>query len=122
VLFYRALWIQAAPAYAPVLGGLCVAAVLLTGLGWLILRGTVHLPLGPYFGATSILLVLLAVILVGKGIAALQEAGTLPGHSVSFPGIPVLGVYPDLLGLLLQAGLLIIATVFIYTYHGQRTG
>ena len=122
VLFYRALWIQAAPAYAPVLGGLCVAAVVLTGLGWLILRGTVHLPLGPYFGATSILLVLLAVILVGKGIAALQEAGTLPVHSVSFPGIPALGVYPDLLGLLLQAGLLIIASVFIYTYHGQRTG
>jgi hypothetical protein len=34
----------------------------------------------------------------------------------------VLGVYPDLLGLLLQAGLLIIASVFIYTYHRQRTG
>jgi high-affinity iron transporter len=122
VLFYRALWIQAAPAYAPVFGGLCVATVVLIGLGWLILRGTVHLPLGPYFGATSILLVLLAVILVGQGIAALQEAGTLPVHSVSFPGIPALGVYPDLLGLLLQAGLLIIASVFIYTYHRQRTG
>jgi high-affinity iron transporter len=96
--------------------------VVLTGLGWLIWRGTVHLPLAPYFGATSILLVLLAVILVGQGIAALQEAGTLPVYSVSFPGIPALGVYPDLLGLLLQAGLLSIASVFIYTYHGQRTG
>jgi high-affinity iron transporter len=123
VLFYQALWLQAAPAYAPVLGGLCVAAMALTGLGWLILRGTVHLPLGPFFGATSILLVLLAVIFAGKGIAALQEAGTLPVHPVSFPGIPTLGVYPNLLGLLLQAGLiLIIASVFIYTYHGQRTG
>jgi high-affinity iron transporter len=122
VLFYQALWIQAAPAYAPVLGGLCVAAMVLTGLGWLILRGTVRLPLGSFFGATSILLALLAVSLVGKGIAALQEAGTLPVHSVSFPGIPILGVYPNLLGLLLQAALLIIASVFIYTYHGQRTG
>jgi high-affinity iron transporter len=121
VLFYQALWIQAAPAYAPVLGGLCVAAVVLIGLGWLILQGTTHLPLEPFFGATSILLVLLAVIFVGKGIAALQDAGTLPAHPVSFPGIPTLGVYPNLLGLLLQAGLLIIASVFIYTYHCQRT-
>jgi len=121
VLFYQALWLQAAPAYAPMLGGLCVAAVALTGLGWLILRGTVHFPLGPFFGATSILLVLLAVIFVGKGIATLQEAGTLPVHPESFPGIPTLGVYPNLLGLLLQAGLmLIIASVFIYTYYSTE--
>jgi high-affinity iron transporter len=126
VLFYQALWIQAASAYAPVLGGLCVAAVVLTGLGWLILRGMVYLPLGPVFGVTSILMVLLAVVFVGKGIAALQAAGTLPVHAVSVPGIPTLGVYPNLLGLLLQAGLLIIASIFIYTYdgtyHEQRTG
>jgi len=33
VLFYQALWLQAAPAYAPMLGGLCVAAVALTDSG-----------------------------------------------------------------------------------------
>jgi len=120
VLFYRALWIQAAPVYAPVLGGLCVAAVVLTGLGWLIVRGTIRLPLGPFFGATSILLILLAVILVGKGIAVLQEAGIVPVHPVSFPHIPTLGVYPNLLGLLLQAAILIIASVFIYTQYTAK--
>ena len=103
VLFYQALWTQAAPAYAPVLGGLLAAAVALAVLGWLILRGSARLPLGRFFGATSVLLVLLAVIFVGQGIAALQEAGTLPVHPVSFPSIPALGVYPNLLGLLLQA-------------------
>jgi high-affinity iron transporter len=57
------------------------------------------------------------VIFTGKGIAALQEAGILPIAPVSFSGIPALGIYPDLLGLLLQAGLiLIIAGVFVYTY------
>jgi high-affinity iron transporter len=118
VLFYQALWIQAAPAYAPMLGGLLAAAVTLAGLGWLILRGSVRLPLGLFFGATSVLLVMLAVIFVGKGIAALQEAGTLPVDPVSFPSIPALGVYPNLLGLLLQVALmLIIASVFIYNHY-----
>ena len=121
VLFYQALWIQAAPAYAPVLGGLLAAAVVLAGLGWLILRGSVRLPLGFFFGATSLLLVLLAVIFVGKGVAALQEAGTLPVDPVSFPGLPTLGVYPNLLGLLLQAVLiLLIAGVFLYTHYTAK--
>jgi high-affinity iron transporter len=121
VLFYQALWTQAAPAYAPVLGGLLTAAVTLVGLGWLLFRGSIHLPLGLFFGATSALLVLLAVIFAGKGIAALQEAGLLPVAPVSFSGIPALGVYPDLLSLLLQAGLiLIIAGVFVYTYSSVK--
>jgi hypothetical protein len=35
--------------------------------------------------------------------------------------MPALGVYPNLLGLLLQAGLiLVIASVFIYTYHSAE--
>jgi high-affinity iron transporter len=121
VLFYQALWTQAAPAYVPVLGGLLTATVTLVGLGWLLLRGSIHLPLGLFFSVTSALLVLLAVIFVGKGIAALQEAGTLPVEPINFPGIPALGVYPDLLGLLLQAVLmLIIAGVFVYTYASVK--
>jgi len=85
VLFYQALWTQAAPANAPVLGGLFAAAVALAVLGWLILRGSVRLPLGLFFGATSVLLVLLAVVFAGKGIAALQEAGTLQVDPVQIP-------------------------------------
>jgi high-affinity iron transporter len=121
VLFYQALWLQAAPASVPVFGGLLAAAVVLVVLGWLILHGSVHLPFGLFFGATSILLTLLAVVFVGKGIAALQEAGTLPADPVNFPAIPALGVYPDFLGLVLQALLvLIIAGVFLYTHHTAR--
>jgi high-affinity iron transporter len=58
---------------------------------------------------------------IGKGIAVLQEAGTLPVEPVNFPGIPALGVYPDLLSLLLQAGLILItAGVFVYTYSSLK--
>jgi high-affinity iron transporter len=121
VLFYQALWLQAAPEYMPVLGGLLAAAVVLVVFGWLILRGSIRLPFGLFFGATSILLTLLAVIFVGKGIAALQATGTLPADPVYFPSIPVLGVYPDLLGLALQAMLVLIITgVFLYTHYTAK--
>ena len=121
VLFYQALWIQAAPAYVPVLGGLLAAAVALVVLSWLILRGSIRLPLGLFFGATSVLLALLAVIFVGQGIAALQEAGTLPIDPVNVPAIPALGVYPNLLGLALQVALiLLIGGVFAYTHFAAR--
>lgn len=121
VLFYQALWVHAAPAHVPVLGGMTSAAVALGVLGWLIFRGSIRLPLGLFFGVTSLLLALLAVVFVGKGIAALQEAGTLPVDPVSFPGIPALGLYPSLQGLVLQAlVVLLICGVFAYTRYTSR--
>jgi high-affinity iron transporter len=115
VLFYQALWVQVAPHHLPVLGGFVGAAATLAILGWLIFRGSVRLPLGLFFGATSWLLVLLAVVFAGKGVAALQEAGRLPLDAVSFPGVPALGLYPTLQGLVLQALiLLLVAGVFLY--------
>lgn len=49
------------------------------------------------------MLTALAVVLVGKGIAALQEAAVLNAYPIDAPRLPLLGVYPDGLGLLLQA-------------------
>ena len=123
VLFYQALWVQVAPDYAPVLGGLISAAVALAILGWLIFRGSLRLPLGLFFGATSLLLALLAVVFVGKGIAALQEAGTLPINPVNIPSVPALGLYPNLQGLVLQVlVVVVIASMFAYTrYRAHET-
>jgi high-affinity iron transporter len=122
VLFYQALWVQAAPGYLPVVGGVVGAAVALTVLGWLIFRGSVSLPLAWFFGATSWLMALLSVVFVGKGIAALQEAGVLPVNPVNFSAIPTLGLYPNLQGLMLQALMILaIAGVFAYTRYASRT-
>jgi high-affinity iron transporter len=121
VLFYQALWVQAAPDQASVLGGMLSAAVALVVLGWLIFRGSVRLPLGLFFRATSLLMALLAVVFVGQGIAALQESGTFPVDRVNFPSIPALGLYPNLQGLVLQALLaLIICGVFAYSRYRSR--
>ena len=122
VLFYQALALQAGPGgHVALLGGLLAGAVALAVMSWVIVRGIVRLPLGVFFGASSVLIALLAVVLAGKGIAALQEAGWLPIHAVNAPSLPVLGVYPNLHGLLLQAALvLVIVGGFAYTQRMAR--
>jgi high-affinity iron transporter len=99
-------------------GGVLVGAVALGAVSWIIVRGSLRMPLGLFFGARAALLGLLAVVLAGKGIAALQEAGWLPIHEVSFPSVPMLGVYPNLQSLALQAALLaVIAGAVAYTHR-----
>lgn len=96
VLFYQALWAQAGDAgRGAVLGGMGAAAVALAILGFALFRYSMRLPMGLFFGATSALLALLAVVFTGHGIAALQEAGAIGVTSLSFDPIPLLGIYPS---------------------------
>jgi high-affinity iron transporter len=104
ILFYQALWVQAGPAgHNSVLGGVAAAAVLLAAVGGAILKYSVRLPIGSFFAATAGLLVLMAVVFVGHGVAALQEAGTAASTPVDFIALPMLGVRPTLEGLWAQA-------------------
>jgi high-affinity iron transporter len=49
----------------------------------------------------------LAIVFAGKGIVALQEAGTLPASSIAFPRVDLLGIYPTVQSLAAQAVLII---------------
>ncbi len=122
VLFAQALWQQAGPdGRHAALGGFAAALVALAALGWVIVRGSVRLPVGVFFGATSALLALLAVVFAGKGVAALQEAGVVPVSPVHGPALPVLGLYPSAQGLVLQAALMVtIAAGFALTHRAAR--
>jgi high-affinity iron transporter len=105
----------------PLLGGVVTAAAALAALGWLIIRGSVRLPLGLFFRASAIALAVLAVVLAGKGIVALQEAGWVAVHEVPFPTWPLVAVYPNLQSLLFQAALIIlIAAGFAYSRRTAR--
>lgn len=104
ILFYETLWAQAgADRHGAVLWGIVAAALLLILIGGAILRYSVRLPIGPFFTVSSILLALMAVVFVGNGIAALQEAGVLEATTVRFVSLPLLGVYPTLQSLVPQA-------------------
>jgi high-affinity iron transporter len=122
VLFYQALWIEAGPdGRVAVAGGFLAAIVGLVLLAWLILQVGLRLPIGWFFGVGSILMAVLAVVLAGKGIAALQEAGTLPIEPLDLPAIPSLGVYPTWQGVLTQLALvLLILAAFGYSRRRAR--
>ena len=74
ILIYQALWTQVTEATQPyLLYGLLAALAALAVVCVLIFRLGMRLPLGLFFKATSLVLLVLSVILLGKGIAALQE-------------------------------------------------
>ena len=103
ILFYQALWLQIdAGARGALFGGAGVALLLLLGIVWAMFKLGARLPVRQFFRVCAITLVVMAVIFVGKGIAALQEAGHLPLHSVTFPRIDLLGIYPSLEGVVAQ--------------------
>lgn len=114
VLFYQALIAQGGA--VPVLAGFGVGCVILVALAVLIIRFSAKLPLGLFFGISSVLLAAMAVIFAGQGIAALQAAGRVPSDPVNGPTLPLLGIYPNAQGLLLQLGLVVfIVAAYLYT-------
>lgn len=123
VLFYQTLWAQAGPeGHSAVLGGIAAAAVLLAALAWAILKYSMRLPIGPFFTATSALLVLMAVVFVGHGVAALQEAGVMQFTPAHFVAVPLLGIHPSVQGLVLQAAvtLLVVAVIVANRRSARR--
>lgn len=114
VLFYETLFSQVGPAgHAAVLWGIVAAAGLLVVIGGAILKYSVRLPIGPFFAVTGILLALMAVVFVGNGIAALQEAGVFDATFVRFITVPLLGIHPTLQGLLTQAVVLAVVSLVV---------
>jgi high-affinity iron transporter len=73
-----------------------------------ILKYSTRLPIGPFFTVTSGLLVVMAVVFVGNGVAALQEAGVLAATPAGFVSLPLLGIHPNAQGLGAQALVLVL--------------
>lgn len=95
ILFYAALWEQGN--VNAILGGAAVALGLLAAIAFAMLRLSQKLPIGKFFSYSSVLIAVLAVVLIGKGIAALQEAGMISvGVLPGFPRIELLGITPTI--------------------------
>jgi high-affinity iron transporter len=116
VLFYQALVAQGDP--APVAAGFATGCVALAILAWVIVRSSTKLPLGMVFGVSSMLLAAFAVVFAGRGVAALQAAGRLPLDPLPLPAVPWLGLYPNVQGLALQFGLVLLI-VFIFVRNAR---
>jgi high-affinity iron transporter len=84
--------------------GLATLAVIAVAM----LRFSRRLPIGKFFTYSSALVAVLAVVLAGKGVAALQEAGLIAIHPVAaLPRISILGVFPTLQGIVAQIATLL---------------
>ena len=93
ILFYAALWTSGNG--NTILAGALSAVVLLAVIAWVMLRLSKTLPIGQFFRYSAILIAILAVILIGKGVGALQEAGTFSVTPVAgVPRITALGLFP----------------------------
>jgi high-affinity iron transporter len=93
ILFYAALWHQGNG--GPILVGALGACVGLAAIAWAMLRYSRRLPIGKFFTYSSWLMAVLTVVLAGKGISALQEAGIVgiaPLRAV--PRLSLVGLFP----------------------------
>lgn len=118
ILFYAALWAQGNG--LAMLGGAAAAAALLAVLAWIMLRYSTRLPITQFFSWSAILIAVLAVVLAGKGIAGLQEAGILGVVPLAgVPRIQMLGLFPTTETVLAQ---LVVLAILIAGFWLNRKG
>lgn len=83
ILFYQSLLTQAIGANSSteqlsyLVYGLVAGMAILAVVAWLMMRYSVKLPLARFFAVSSYFMLVLAFILAGKGISALQEAAII---------------------------------------------
>ncbi|MGE0775685.1 MAG: FTR1 family protein, partial [Sphingomonadaceae bacterium] len=120
ILFYAAIWSQGNA--GSVLAGAGAAIVVLAMVGYAMMRFSRTLPIGKFFAYSSALIAVLAVVLIGKGVSALQEAGYLPIDPLAgFPRIELLGLYPTREGILAQIVMAVLLMIgFAYNQRAAR--
>ncbi len=119
VLFYQSLILQTqASQQFSLLSGFLFGIFILALVAWLVIKYSVKMPLGKFFSTTSYLLLILAFILAGKAIAALQEAAVISVNT--FPiniSFDWLGIYPTWQGLAAQLLVLILSIALLLRKH-----
>jgi high-affinity iron transporter len=109
ILFYATLWSQGNG--GAVLGGAAAAVIVLAITAFAMLKFSRRLPIAQFFSLSSALIAVLAVVLAGKGVAALQEAGLIDIRTLQWvPRIDILGLAPTrevVLAQILTAGLVV---------------
>ena len=117
ILFYAALWQEGQEVW--LLSGIGAAVLVLALVAWGMLRTSRRLPISTFFAASSALIAVLAVVLTGKGISALQEAGWIEVSLAPFPHIDLLGIFPTWQTSLAQLAVIVLL-VSGYLYNKRK--
>ncbi len=106
ILFFTAM--AAEGSVGSLIAGGLVGGAALGAIAVAMLRFSRRLPIGKFFSYSSALVAILAVVLAGKGVAALQEAGFVSVHPLTaLPRISMLGLFPTLQGIAVQVATLV---------------
>jgi high-affinity iron transporter len=116
ILFYIALWTRGNS--SSILAGLAAGIAGLAIITFILLRTSKRLPIAKFFAVSSFLIALLAIVMTGKGFAALQEAGVVSAIAVNAPRVEALGIYPSLWPLLAQ-GVVLVIVVAAYIFNSS---
>jgi len=99
-------------------GGIAVASVALGLVAWAMLRFSAKLPIAKFFAYSSALIAVLAVVLAGKGFAALQESGMIGVTPLAgFPRSLMLGLFPTVETLSAQAAAILLLVLGYFVVH-----
>ena len=122
--FETAIFLQGLALDSPagVAWGALVGAVAITVLVLFINRLGFRLPMKTLFNISTVVLVVTAVMLLGKGLHSLQEVGALPLAPVPFVTVDLLGLYPDAVSLLPQAVLAAVPLALALRRRARATG
>lgn len=102
--FETAIFLQGLALDSPagVAWGAAAGVVALLALVLFVNRMGYKLPMKTLFNASTVILVVTAVMLLGKGLHALQEVGALPLVPLRLVTVDLLGIYPDAVSLVPQ--------------------
>ncbi len=118
ILFYAALWAQGNG--GALLAGAGAAVLLLAMIAWVMLRYSRQLPIAQFFSYSSWLMAGLTVVLAGKGVAALQEAGIIAiAPLAAAPRLSMLGIFPTWQSILAQFAM-VAAIIFGFSFNRRR--
>ncbi len=102
--------------------GIAAAVASLAVVCVLFFRVGMRLPLSLFFRVTSLVLLVLSVVLLGRGIAALQEAGVLSAYYLGVPTIEWLGFFPTVQGVAAQVLAVLLGVVLWLRGNHRQEG
>lgn len=122
ILFYQALFNNAAADVQMIWAGFGAGCLALAVLFFAIQKGVLSIPLRPFFIFTSVLMFILAVTFSGNGVKELQEGGVLPITQIEgFPlQVDILGLYPTAETLGIQLLLLIFGAILFFRARAKE--
>ncbi|WP_282941467.1 FTR1 family protein [Paenibacillus sp. RC67] len=101
--------------------GIASAIVILVVLGYIIVKGSIRLPIRTFFQVATLLIYYLVIKFLGESIHSLQVAGKLSSHVPGFiPSWGWLGVYPTWETLVPQLLVLVYILIQVVRYSRKR--